>query len=183
MEFTNAQIQQRLAAYCCCYGETGYDRMIAKDSGKAALAAKLWKRMLLLDWAIGVLSLYSEDGECKGQWKPTYEQVCCAISKADPCCVGTGCAPTPPVRLDCTITPFATVIAAIPFDELPIPCSINLDFNNDWNNDWNADVPCVNVQPGDSYYILTGPNAGAVYTWAAQPDFNNDYNFDFNTTQ
>jgi len=166
--------------YACCAGRLGLLASQQKDYGMDCYR-KTEDRSAFLLYMVSLLCRMPENPTCI-----TDKELCALIEEADKCCVNYGqkpCPPTIPAPIDCTITPFATVITAIPFDELPIPCSINLDFNNDWNNDWNADVPCVNVQPGDSYYILTGPNAGAVYTWAAQPDFNNDYNIDFNTTQ
>jgi len=166
---THEEIRQRGQQYGCCALDALYSYVQSSIYGDNKCAEKSWRMFLYLRWAQAKMC-----DPCL-----TDGQKCAIIKKADCYCECRDCPYEEDV--DCTITPFATVIAAIPFDELPIPCSINLDFNNDWNNDWNADVPCVNVQPGDSYYILTGPNAGAVYTWAAQPDFNSDYNLDFNT--
>jgi len=169
---TTQEIRDRASSYGCCSLSSLYSYVQSKIYGDEKCADRHWRMFLFLRWA--------QTKMCDPCWSDAQKTE--LAKRADCFCNPCGCEGADE-EVDCTITPDFEVIDAIPSDELPIPCSINLDFNNDWNNDWNADVPCVNVQPGDSYYILSGPNAGTVYTWAAQPDFNNDYNLDFNTTQ
>lgn len=175
---TDAQILSRRFNYGCCRIDYLDKWVEAKIHGDGKCAEENWRMFMFMSFAKEVVSTIPVEGE---EHKCADPELAIKVIKRADCFCECQCAPPPPTN--CDITSDFEVIAAIPFSGLPIPCSINLDWNNDWNNDWNADIPCVNVQPGDSYYILTGSNAGFIYTWAAQPDFNNDFNNDFNTTQ
>jgi hypothetical protein len=168
-------IEVRITNYACCALEF-FGRYVDNTIvGETKCAEMNWSIAMYLKEAQRMMC----DSDCVDA-KLLAEVACIADQYCDNCpCTE----PADPNDVDCTIVPSFTVIAVIPADEIPIPCSINLDWNNDWSNDFNADIPCVNVQPGDSYYVTTGVWAGQIITWAAEPDFNNDFNNDFNAQQ
>jgi hypothetical protein len=169
---TTQEIRDRASSYGCCSLSSLYSYVQHKIYGDEKCAEKSWRMFLYLRWA--------QTKMCDPCW--TDAQKSALAKRADCFCNPCGCEGADE-EVDCTITPDFEVIAVIPADEIPIPCSINLDWNDDWSNDFNADIPCVNVQPGDSYYVTTGVWAGQIITWAAEPDFNNDFNNDFNAQQ
>lgn len=168
---TQEEVVRRQSWYRCC--SLGYfDKWVeGAIHGDKECAEKNYNLALYMGWAADVMCDECVDLGFKAQ----------VAAKADCYCDLCGC-PEEPERT-CAITPDIIVIAVIPQSELPIPCSINLDWNNDFNNDFNADIPCVNVQPGNSYFITSGAWSGAVVTWKPEPDFNNDFNNDFNAQQ
>jgi len=156
MTFTTEAIDKRILAYRCCMGTAVHRHLFYTARGKMDRAQMHWDRALLLDWAIDVLCGYQREGmECNVQRASTYDEVCCAIKLADPCCVVAECVPAPPPPQpgppSCVITPVYTVMGVVDVNERLI-------------------IEAAGPTVGDSYLVITdtggsGWVVNTIQTW------------------
>jgi hypothetical protein len=110
---SNESLIKRRTAYACCLGKLLTKRHKAEERGRDAEVIAINKQMAMVSLGLHVMRAYAiGDEECRAQWAPTDEDVCCVMHMVDPCCVKCGCVePVGPVPFDCTITPSWTAIA------------------------------------------------------------------------
>ena len=151
MTFNSADIKTRITLYRRCYANAAYDRMKSAAIGDQAAVDVYSDRILTLDFALRVLCTYLQDGqECVDQIASTYEEVCCAIKLADPCCPGSHCE-NEPVDL-CAVTPTLFV------DGATTPAS-------------RPSIEAGPPQDGDQWLVISGPfdsvwTQTGIYEWS-----------------
>lgn len=144
-------INKRKAAYMVCYANATWSRHQAIMFGDVCDQKEQEAKMVTLGWAMSILCGYSPEGECKGSRTITYEEVCCAIKIADPCCVKTACAEDQQPQPSCDPAIDYTVIATVAVVD-------------------RTGIESGPPNEGDSYYVVSGdiPNVwekNQVVTW------------------
>lgn len=154
MTLTDEQIREARATWPCCALDSAYDYVQAEIHGDRC-ADKFYRKAVLLSWGSAIMCDTNVSGQTSGCVDPEFAW---AVYQKVSCeCNYSECR-TPAVP-DCTIVPDYTVINAIAFSDLPLSPS-----------------------DGDSYYILSGTNAGAIATWTDDPGgFSNGFSNGFDT--
>ena len=147
---TQAEILSRAQSYACCALAEMAGAVRAWDRGETLCGDEHYEKAL---W----LGLFAAPVMYDASKTGTCETNAFAQLIADyGDCICNVCGCGEP-DVDCTLTPDYTVIAGVAFADLP-----------------------VSPSDGDSYYILSGTNAGAIATWTDDPGgFSNGFSNGF----
>jgi len=148
---TQDEILSRAQAYACCALSEMASAVRAWDRGETLCGDEHYDKATWLGlFAAPVMYDASKDGTCE---TPAFAQL--IADYADCICNVCGC--DEPAAADCTINVDYTVLNAVDFADLP-----------------------VSPADGDSYYILSGTNVGAIATWTDDPGgFSNGFSNGF----
>ena len=144
-------INKRKAAYMVCYANATWSRHQAIMFGNEAARLEHENKMITLAWAMNILCGYSPEGECIGSRTVTYDEVCCAVKIADPCCVSNACSEDEVPQPSCDPAIVNTVLSAVQVSD-------------------RATIEAGPPANGDSYYVVGGtvPNVWSlneIVTW------------------
>lgn len=146
---TQAEILRRAESYACCALARMHAAIVAWDRGETKCGDENFE---LAEW-LGLFAaptMYAASGDDFCGPATLPDLI---AEYADCICSPCECETT---EVDCTLVPDFTVLDAVAFADLPVS-------------------PAV----GDSYYILSGTNAGDILTWSDGGGFSNGFSNGF----